>query len=89
MNYMHTKRLLDVPETYIDTPEPKHFDIMNRKNGPVSHGNLVHFFRSLTIMSQSPQKEVREYALKKLKEYDPVFHKYAPEVFDLSLDLDI
>ena len=62
--------------------------IMDRKQrSPISHQNLVHKFRGLIEMLNSEYPENRAYAKSKLEEYEPVFRKFAPELFQVEMDI--
>jgi len=64
--------------------------IMNRKTrSPISHQNLIHKFNGLMNMLESEYPENRAYAKAKLEEYEPVFRKFAPELFQEQLEMDL
>lgn len=61
--------------------------IVERKKGPISRHNLLAKYECLTGMSKSKNEESRAFAINKLKELEPTFRKYIPEVFQQKLDI--
>ena len=58
-----------------------------KKKSPISTNNLLSYYQGLQLMAEQGVDEAsRLYAINKLKEYDPVFRKYLPELFQNSLD---
>ena len=64
--------------------------IMDRKQrSPISHQNLVHKFNALMNMLNSEYPENVACAKAQLEEYEPVFRKFAPELFQPKLEMGI
>lgn len=76
-------------EDFSNNRDVTEFSIMNRKiRSPISHQNLIHYYNGLqNMLENSDIQSSREYALSKLKEYDPIFRKFVPELFNKKLDL--
>lgn len=72
----------------LKSPAKTERDIMHRKRkSPIAHQNLVHYYHALNQLLNSDVESTRAYAEMKLEEFDPVFRKYAPELFDMELKI--